>query len=64
MMRVTIDQSGCISCGLCVNTCPELFAFDSSEKAEATLSPVPPNLEDCARKAADTCPVSVIEVVE
>lgn len=63
-MRVTVDKSGCISCGLCVSTCPELFAMDSSEKAEAVLSPVPPDLESCARKAADTCPVSVIEVTE
>ena len=63
-MRVDVDRSGCISCGLCVSTCPELFAMNSSEKAEAILSPVPPNLEECARKAADTCPVSVIEVTE
>ena len=64
MMRVTIDQTGCISCGLCVNTCPELFAFDSSEKASVQLSPVPSELQECARKAADSCPVSVISVTE
>ena len=62
-MRVTIDQAGCISCGLCVNTCPELFAMNSEEKSEVMLSPVPPTLEECARKAADTCPVSVIEIL-
>lgn len=62
-MHVKIDQSGCISCGLCVNTCPELFAMGSSEKAEVMLSPVPSTLEECARKAADTCPVSVIEIL-
>ena len=62
-MRVEIDQTGCISCGLCVSTCPELFAIGSSEKAEVLLSPVPPTLEECARKAADGCPVSVIEVI-
>jgi ferredoxin len=27
------------------------------------LSPVPSTLEECARKAADTCPVSVIEIL-
>ena len=63
-MRVEIDQSGCISCGLCVNTCPELFAMGSDEKAEVSLSPVPPALEACARKAADTCPVSVIAITD
>ena len=62
IMRVEIDQTGCISCGLCVNTCPELFSMGSNEKAEVTLSPVPASLEECARKAADTCPVSVIEI--
>ncbi len=63
-MRVEIDQTGCISCGLCVSTCPELFAMGANEKAEALLSPVPSDMEACARKAADSCPVSVIEVVE
>ncbi len=63
-MKAAIDKEGCIGCGLCVATCPELFAMGDDQRAEVMLAPVPPHLEDCARKAADTCPVSVISVTE
>lgn len=63
-MRAEIDQSGCISCGLCVNTCPEVFAFDDSQKAQVMQNPIPPTQEDCTREAAGACPVSVISLIE
>ncbi len=63
-MKVTVDKEGCIGCGLCVATCPELFAMGDDQKAQVMLAPVPATLEACAHKAADTCPVSVIEVAE
>ena len=62
-MRATVDKSGCIGCGLCVSTCPEVIAMDNDQKAEAMLNPVPANLESETRQAADTCPVSVIEII-
>ena len=27
-MKAVVDKEGCISCGLCVSTCPEVFSFD------------------------------------
>ena len=47
---------GCISCGICVNICPEVFKFND----EVYKQPDSSN-EDKARSAAESCPVSVIE---
>ena len=49
-MHVSIERSGCISCGLCASTCPEVHQQPDG------------GLEDGAREAAENCPVSVIYV--
>ena len=33
-MQATIDRSGCISCGLCAELCPEVFAIAVDGMAE------------------------------
>lgn len=50
---------GCISCGLCVNSCPEVFRFNDEGVAEAYEQPAGNEAE--VKQAADNCPVSVIE---
>ena len=55
-----IVQEGCISCGVCVNTCPEVFQFNSDGIAEG--GQVDNSNEDAAKEARDGCPVSVIDV--
>ncbi len=52
---------GCISCGLCVNTCPEVFQMNDEGVSEVYAQPTAEN-EDTAREAADGCPVSVIVI--
>lgn len=54
---------GCISCGLCVNTCPEVFQMNDEGVSEVYAQPTAEN-EDTAREAADGCPVSVIVIEE
>lgn len=61
-MNVSIDESGCIGCGLCTQVCPEVFEMGDSGVAEVILEEVPENLEDNVREAADGCPVEVITV--
>lgn len=54
---------GCIGCGLCVGTCPEVFRMNDDGVSEVFAQPTPEN-EDAAREAADGCPVSVIVIEE
>ena len=56
-------KDGCISCSLCVTTCPDVFRLNDENVAEAYADITPDN-EDAARSAADYCPVEVIEISE
>ena len=59
-MKVRIDDS-CTACGLCVETCPEVFQM-GDEIAEVITEQVPPQFEDAVQQAADECPVEAIGV--
>ena len=59
-MKAAIDKAGCISCGLCVSICPEVFRMADDGLAEVYADPVPESVEDKAEEARDNCPVSVI----
>jgi len=61
-MKATLDRSGCISCGLCAQTCPEVFRMADDGVAEVWLEDVPAEAEGAAVEAQDGCPVSVITV--
>ncbi|MBC8536848.1 ferredoxin [Feifania hominis] len=61
-MKASIDRSGCIGCGLCVNICPAVFRFADDGKAEVYADPVPAGQQANAVSAQEGCPVSVIEV--
>ena len=52
----------CIGCGLCAATCPDVFSMNGVV-AEAIAEPISPELEACAQKARDDCPVSAINLV-
>lgn len=54
---------GCISCGLCVSVCPEVFKFNDENISEVFKQPEPEQ-EESVREAADGCPVSVIVTEE
>lgn len=62
-MRAMVDQSGCIGCGLCEGTAPEVFQLDGGV-AGVICEEIPPEHEDAAREARDGCPVSVISLEE
>lgn len=59
-MKVHIEDT-CTACGLCVDTCPEVFQM-GSELAEVIVDEVPAEFEDAAQQAADECPVEAIIV--
>jgi len=57
-MRVRVEDT-CTACGLCVDTCPEVFEM-GDEKAEVIVDEVTPEHEDAVQQAADECPVEAI----
>jgi ferredoxin len=60
-MRVTVDEETCIGCGLCAETCPEVFEL-KDDKAIAKMEEVPEDLVESCREAAEECPVEAIQV--
>lgn len=61
-MKATIDRDGCIECGLCASTCPEVFRMGDDGPAEVYVDSVPEEVTESAIEAQDGCPVSVITV--
>ena len=58
-MKVKIDQDLCVGCGLCVNTCADIFEM-SEDKAVVKSAVVPPANESAVKQAKDECPVEAI----
>ena len=54
-------NDGCIGCGLCAGTCPEVFSMSDSGVAVAIDVEVPEEVLDSAAEAMDGCPVGAIE---
>lgn len=62
-MTVQVLQKVCIQCGLCPSICPEVFTLpDTGESAYAISGEIPVTQQAAAQEAADSCPVSAIEV--
>ncbi len=61
-MKAEIDREGCISCGICASTCPEVFRMGEEGPAEVYVDEIPEEAEATAKEASDSCPVSVITV--
>ena len=59
-MRVRIEDT-CTACGLCIDTCSDVFEM-GSDMAEVTVDEVPPEFKEAVQQAADECPVEAIIV--
>ena len=59
-MKCFVNEN-CIGCGLCTSLCPEVFSMEYSPTAKAMEGEIPPELEDSARQARDSCPVAAID---
>ena len=59
-MRVRIEES-CTACGLCAETCPEVFTI-GDDIAELLVDEVPDELTAEVQQAADECPVEAIVI--
>jgi ferredoxin len=72
-VHVTIIRDECISCGTCVDVCPEFFKLSDEDNFSEILEPfrtegnlgegtAPPDLEEQIREASDLCPVQIIQL--
>ena len=52
-------EDGCISCGVCVQECPDVFEMDEMAIVKDGVNFN--NNEDCIKSAAENCPVDVIK---
>ncbi len=62
-MKAKVDPDLCTGCGLCVDTCPEVFKMDDSV-AGVIVEKVPEKSWNTCREAADNCPVEAISIEE
>ena len=56
-----VVNDGCIGCGLCAGTCPEVFSMNSEGVSVAIEAEVPEDALERAAEAKDGCPVGAIE---
>ena len=58
-MKAKVDPDLCTACGLCADTCPDVFEM-GDEVAEVIVDPVPEKFEECMIEAEESCPVEAI----
>ncbi len=60
MAKVTVDVSTCVGCGLCEQSCPEVFEVQGDGIAHVKAHSCPThNLQE----VAEQCPVASIKVI-
>jgi len=62
-MKTIVDEDACTACGLCEDTCPEVFEL-RDDVAVVLADPVPGDQEDLCRQAAEECPAEAIAIEE
>jgi ferredoxin len=66
-MKISVDHAKCVGCGRCTEACPGVFkleeAGENAGKSHVYGEETPENIE-CAKSAADQCPVGAIWVDE
>lgn len=61
-MKTTVDKELCSGCGLCAETCPDVFEMGDDDIAKIKTTPVPASAEGCTKEAAEGCPTEAIKI--
>ncbi|NQT66786.1 MAG: ferredoxin [Actinobacteria bacterium] len=60
-MEVNIDKDLCTGCGLCEETCPDIFKLNEDEDiAEVIKNAYEKSDEECIEEAVESCPTEAI----
>lgn len=60
-MKAIVNEDTCTGCGLCEETCPEVFEL-VEDVAKVKGDTVPDEYKDTCQEAADSCPVEAISI--
>ncbi len=60
-MRAIVDEETCIGCGLCAETCPDVFEMND-DKAIVQVDDVPERAMEACKEAVENCPVEAIQM--
>jgi ferredoxin len=61
-MEVSLDGELCSGCGLCEDTCPDIFKLnEDTEIAEVIKTDYSEDDEECIQEAAENCPEEAIK---
>ena len=58
-MKAVVDKDLCTGCGLCEDTCPEVFEM-KDDIATVKVSKITDDLIESCKEAVDGCPVEAI----
>jgi ferredoxin len=61
-MRIEVDPITCEAHGLCAELLPERITLDEWGYPLIDPTPIPPALQDLARRAADACPTLALRL--
>ena len=60
-MKAIVDKNTCTGCGLCVDTCPQVFEM-GDDVAKVLVAQVPAAAVASCKEAAADCPVEAITI--
>jgi len=58
-MKAVVDEDLCTGCGLCEDTCPEVFEIKDGISV-VKINKVPESAVESCKQAAEDCPVEAI----
>ncbi len=61
-MKAVVDRDLCIGCGLCEDTCPEVFRLGEDGIAHVISAEPPHETYEDIHEAAEMCPTAAITV--